>query len=164
MPVPSLDDQLFQRKSSSSSSSAYSSSSSSSSSSGRNGSSNRLFDKTHIVRIPSDVEICSDYGSDTFDMHQKTQGVVLPRPKSADRRNERNFYQELLRASWNEYRMEQVGSDNGNDGPYDSLEHYESSGSTTGGKRLMKRTRLKGQCQGRSNQEMRARFAPFCMG
>jgi hypothetical protein len=79
------------------------------------------------VRIPSDVEICSDYGSDTFDMHQKTQGVVLPRPKSADRRNEHNFYQKLLRASWNEYRMEQVGSDNGNDGPYDSLEHYESS-------------------------------------
>ena len=115
MPVPSLDDQLFERKSSSSSSSSTSSSSSSSS--------GRLFDQTRIVRFPSDVEICSDSGSDTFDVHQQTQGAVLPRPKSAVKRN---FYQELLRASWNENRMEQV-SDNENDGPYDSIEHYEYS-------------------------------------
>ena len=115
MPVPSLDDKLFERKSSSSSSSSTSSSSSSSS--------GRPFDQTRIVRFPSDVEICSDSGSDTFDVHQQTQGAVLPRPKSAVKRN---FYQELLRASWNENRMEQV-SDNENDGPYDSIEHYEYS-------------------------------------
>jgi hypothetical protein len=53
-------------------------------------------------------------------MHQKTQGFVLPRPKSSKKRKEGNFYQELLRASWKENRMQQ-------DGKYDSLEHYESS-------------------------------------
>jgi hypothetical protein len=60
-------------------------------------------------------------------MHQKNQGFVLPRPESSNKRKERNFYQELLRASWRENRMQQDSSDNENDGPYDSLERYESS-------------------------------------